>query len=243
MRADGLINPLTGPWGGEKSRQQRPLHSTPTRSQAPAKWRRHRQKSSGLPSVRRKGRSVSVTSRGPAPKEALWLPGPSNARRRNSDALRLGTDCPPDVRISDSFLSVSPFKDFQSPHKFLLTLVPLYVFQVDLDGTEKTGIVFIISRLFILNGFSQHFGEGNGNPLKYSCLENPMDGEAWWAAVHGVARVGHDCATSLSLFTFMHWRRTWHPIPVFLPRESQGRRSLVGCRLWGRTESDPTEVT
>ena len=33
------------------------------------------------------------------------------------------------------------------------------------------------------------FGEGNGNPLQYSCLENPMDGGAWWAAVHGVAKI------------------------------------------------------
>ena len=48
---------------------------------------------------------------------------------------------------------------------------------------------------------------------------------------------------SLSLFTFMHWRRKWQPTPVFLPGESQGRGSLVGCRLWGRTESDMTEVT
>ena len=77
----------------------------------------------------------------------------------------------------------------------------------------------------------------------YSCLENPMDVGAWWAAVHGVARVGHDWATSLSLFTFMHWRRKWQPTPVFLPGESQGQRSLVGCPLWGRTESDTTEAT
>ena len=55
--------------------------------------------------------------------------------------------------------------------------------------------------------------------------------------------VGHDRATSLSLFTFMHWRRKWQPTPVFLPGESQGRGSLVGCRLWGRTESDTTEAT
>ena len=53
----------------------------------------------------------------------------------------------------------------------------------------------------------------------------------------GSLRVGHDWATSLSLFTFMHWRRKWQPTPVFLPRESQGRGSLVGCRLWGRIES------
>ena len=52
----------------------------------------------------------------------------------------------------------------------------------------------------------------------------------------GSRRVGHDWATSLSLFTFMHWRRKWQPTPVFLPGESQGQGSLVGCRLWGHTE-------
>ena len=59
----------------------------------------------------------------------------------------------------------------------------------------------------------------------------------------GSLRVGHDQATSLSLFTFMHWRRKWQPTPVFLPGESQGRGSPVGCHLWGRTESNMTEVT
>ena len=56
-------------------------------------------------------------------------------------------------------------------------------------------------------------------------------------------RVGHNWATSLSLFTFMHWRGKWQPTLVFLPGESQGRGSLVGCRLRGRTESDMTGVT
>ena len=73
-----------------------------------------------------------------------------------------------------------------------------------------------------------HLREGNGTPLQYSCLENPTDGGAWWAAVHGVA-------TNRALFTFMHWRRKWQPTPAFLPGESQGRGSLVGCRLWGHT--------
>ena len=59
----------------------------------------------------------------------------------------------------------------------------------------------------------------------------------------GSLRVGHDYAPSLSLFTFMHWRRQWRPTPVFLPGESQGRRGLVGRRLWGRTEPDTTEAT
>ena len=132
-------------------------------------------------------------------------------------------------------------------------------------------------------------GGGNGNPLPCSCLENPRDGRAWWAAVYGVAqsrtrlkwlsssmnftekamathsstlawkipwmeepgrlqsmgslRVWHKWATSLSLFTFMHWRRKWQPTPMFLPGESQGQRSLVGCCLWSHTESDMTKVT
>ena len=54
----------------------------------------------------------------------------------------------------------------------------------------------------------------------------------------GSLRVGHDWATSLSLFTFMHWRRKWQPTPAFFPGESQGQGSLVGCHLWGLTESD-----
>ena len=59
----------------------------------------------------------------------------------------------------------------------------------------------------------------------------------------GLLRVGHDWVTSLSLFTFMHWRRKWQPTPVFLPGESQGRGNLMGCCLWGCTESDTTEAT
>ena len=86
----------------------------------------------------------------------------------------------------------------------------------------------------------------------YSCLvnavllENPVlhsSTLAWkipWTEEPGrlqsmrSLRVGHDWVTSLSLFTFMDWRRKWQPTPVFLPGESQGRGSLVGCRLWGR---------
>ena len=59
----------------------------------------------------------------------------------------------------------------------------------------------------------------------------------------GLLRVRHDWGISLSLLTFMHWRRKWQPTTVFLPGEFQGRGSLVGCRLWGRTESDTTEAT
>jgi len=59
----------------------------------------------------------------------------------------------------------------------------------------------------------------------------------------GSRRVAHNWVTSLSLFTLMHWRRTWQPTPVFLPGESQGWGSLVGCHLWGCTGSGTTETT
>ena len=71
----------------------------------------------------------------------------------------------------------------------------------------------------------------------------PGTGEPCRLLSMGLLRVGRDWATSLSLFTFMHWRRKWQPTPMFLPWESQGQGSLVGCRLWGRTELDTTEVT
>ena len=69
--------------------------------------------------------------------------------------------------------------------------------------------------------------------------KNPMDGGAWQTVVHGVAK----SRTQLSNFTFMHWRRKWQPTPVLFPGESQARGILVGCHLWGRTESDITEAT
>ena len=74
--------------------------------------------------------------------------------------------------------------------------------------------------------------------LKISCTEEPGRLQSM-----GSLRLRHDWVTSLSLFTFMHWRRKWQPTPVLLPGESQGWGSLVGCCLWGRTGSDTTEVT
>ena len=65
--------------------------------------------------------------------------------------------------------------------------------------------------------------------------------------VHLDSRICHQMIRELELsapsFTFMHWRRKWQPTLVLLPGESQRQRSLVGCHLWGRTESDTTEVT
>ena len=87
------------------------------------------------------------------------------------------------------------------------------------------------------------FREGNGTPLQYSCLENPMDGGAWKAAVRGVT----EGRARLSDFTFTFH---FHALEKEMATHSSvlawripGTGSLVGCRLWGRTESDTTEVT
>ena len=86
-------------------------------------------------------------------------------------------------------------------------------------------------------------GESNGTPLQYSCLENPMDGAAWQAAVHGVTQ----SQTRPSDFTFtFHFHALEKEIATHssvLAWRIPGRGSLVGCRLWGRTESDMTVAT
>ena len=69
----------------------------------------------------------------------------------------------------------------------------------------------------------------------------PWTDEAGVLQSMGSLRVGHNWATSLSLFTFMHWRRKWQPTPVLLPGKSHGWRSLVGYSPWGHQESDTTE--
>ena len=56
-------------------------------------------------------------------------------------------------------------------------------------------------------------------------------------------RVGHKVRDFTFTFHFHAWRRKWQPTPMFLPGESQGWWSLLGCCLWGRTESDTTEAT
>ena len=80
------------------------------------------------------------------------------------------------------------------------------------------GMLFILLKL--------HFGEGNGNPLQYSCLENPKDGGAWWAAVHGVTKN----RTRWSDFTF-----TFHFHA--LEKEMATHSSVLAWRIPGTGES------
>ena len=85
----------------------------------------------------------------------------------------------------------------------------------------------------ILFHFTLTVGEGNGNPLKYSCLENPMDGGAWWATVHGVAK----SRTRLSDFTFTFTLTVtlwgwWCPSFIYVGAEE------LRCQL-GSNSQDP----
>ena len=82
-------------------------------------------------------------------------------------------------------------------------------------------------------------GEGNGDPLQHSCLENPVDRGARCAAVQRAAQ----SRARLKRLSMHALEKGWQPTPVSLPGESQGRMSLVGCCLWGHTESDTTEAT
>ena len=107
-------------------------------------------------------------------------------------------------------------------------------------------------------------GEGNGNPLQCSCLENPRDGGAWWAAIYGVARSRTRLKQLSSSSSSsgkepnckfrrckrhgsdpwvrnVSWRRKWQPTPVFFPLTSSGQRSLVSYSPWGHKESGMTE--
>ena len=115
-------------------------------------------------------------------------------------------------------------------------------------------------------------GEGNGNPLQYSCLENPWTKKPGRLQAMGSLRVRHDWATSLWSTSMgfpggvrskehacqcrrlkrlgfdprvrnILWGRKWQPTVVLLPEESHGQRILMGYRPWGRKESDTTEST
>ena len=86
-------------------------------------------------------------------------------------------------------------------------------------------------------------GEGDGTPLQYSCLENPMDGGAWWAAVHGVARSRTRWRDFTFTFHFPALEKEMATHSSVLAWRIPGTGSLVGCHLWGRTESDMTEAT
>ena len=96
-------------------------------------------------------------------------------------------------------------------------------------------------KIRLTNSYSPHWEKTIATHSSTLVWEIPWTEEPGGLQSMGSRRVRHDWATSLSLFTFMHWRRKWHPTPVLLPGKSHGRRSLVGYSLWGLEESDTTE--
>ena len=125
------------------------------------------------------------------------------------------------------------------------------------DGSMVKNLPANAGDLDSIPGSGRSPGEGNGKPLQYSCLENPMDKGAWWTTVHGVARVGHNLATKPPLpppgiyglpwwlsgkesacqcrrhefnpwSRKIPWRRKWQLTLIFLPGKSHGQRSLAG---------------
>ena len=139
-----------------------------------------------------------------------------------------------------------------------MLLAPPLGFPAGSDGKESTCNA---GDLGLISGWGRSPGEGKGNPLQYSCLENSVDREAWWAIVHGVAELDTTERPTLTIpptYSSMFpvqvdeckvlgvirnggWRRQWHPTLVLLPGKPHRQRSLVGCSPWGRWESDTTE--
>ena len=94
---------------------------------------------------------------------------------------------------------------------------------IRLNSDRKKRKIWVLSKFFF-------------RLLQYFAWKIPWMEEPGRLQSMGSLRVGHDWATSFSLFTFMHWRRKWQPTPVFLPGESQGRGSLVAA-VCGITQS------
>ena len=130
-----------------------------------------------------------------------------------------------------SILQHSAFFIVQLSHPYMATGKTIALTRGTFVGKVMSLLFNMLSRLV------------NGTPLQYFAWKIPWMEELGGLQSMGSRRVGHDWVISLSLFTFMHWKWKWQPTPVFLPGESRVQGSLVGCSLWGRTESDTTEAT
>ena len=126
----------------------------------------------------------------------------------------------------------------------LLSIIILFSFICYLSTGSSDGnkSACNIGDTCLMSGSGRSAGEGYGNPLQYSSWRIPGTEEPGQLQSMGLQKLGHDSVTNTFPIIYVSvWRRQWHPTPVLLPGESQGRGSLVGCRLWGGTESDTTE--
>ena len=123
----------------------------------------------------------------------------------------------------------------QGTLKSLLHLLnPKYLYLIHM-GLSSTFLLEVLreSPCFILSSSCQ-------NPYHFMIFPSSLD-VGYIIPISGTDRVRHDWSNLAA--AAVGRRRQWHPTPVLLPGKSHGWRSLVGCRLWGRTESDQTEVT
>ena len=132
-----------------------------------------------------------------------------------------------------SVLWHSAFFMVQLSHPYMTTGKTIALTRQTFFGKVTSLLFNMLSRFVMERAMAPH---SSTLAWKIPCMEDPGGLQSM-----GSLRVRRDWATSLSLFTFMHWRRKWQPTPVFLPGADRG--SLVSCRLWGRTESDTTEMT
>ena len=134
-------------------------------------------------------------------------------------------------------------------HTMFISTVPKSTAKIDIFDDRSLSLFCFLFFVFFRFLLYPNVSPWNIVSLPMATHSSTLGWKIPWAEEPGSLQsmgswtVGHDWATSLSLFTFMHWGRKWQPTPVFLPGESQGWGSLVACRLWGRTESDTTEVT
>ena len=109
--------------------------------------------------------------------------------------------------------------------------------------SDYLGFLFSLFLFSFIKCLNKDIGEGDGTPLQYSCLENPMDGGAWWAAVHGVAKSRTQPSDFPFTFHFHALEKAMATHSSVLAWRVPGKGEPGALPSWGRTELDTTEVT
>ena len=150
------------------------------------------------------------------------------------------------IHVSSIYVVINQSIHFLFSFLFLLSFLPsVHPFIYLLSTLYLSTIFYYLNSIYCLISISYPYISEKAMAPHSSTLawKIPWTEEPGRLQSMGSLGVRHNWVTSLSLFSFMHWRRKWQPTLVFLPGESQGQRSLVGCRLWGHTELDTTEAT
>ena len=118
--------------------------------------------------------------------------------------------------LEDSLLS-EPHRQFLNDFKWTISWFILMEMEDFPGGSDGKASAYNVGDPGSIPGSGRSPGEGSGNPFQYSCLENPTDGGAWWATVHGVAKSWG----RLSDFTFTIFPWRWTFLNVFLVYKSR----------------------